>query len=61
MVSMKELYGWLVLLGLFCLLLFAAKESSISPKSAIHPTYRSIRRFIKHQLRMDKKEDDSEE
>lgn len=53
--SMKEIYGWLILLGLFCILLFMIKESSINAKSAIHPTYRAIRRFVKHQLRMDKK------
>ncbi|MDL2231468.1 hypothetical protein LJB85_01865 [Porphyromonadaceae bacterium OttesenSCG-928-L07] len=51
MVSMKELYGWLVLVSLICLLLFMIKESSIRPQAAIHPTYRSIRRFIKHQLK----------
>ncbi|NDV64627.1 hypothetical protein [Bacteroides sp. 224] len=54
MVSMKELYGWLLLLGIFCLLVFMIKESSISPKSAFHPTYRRIRRFVKHELRKDK-------
>ena len=54
MVSMKELFGWLSLLGIFCLLLFLTKESSISPKAAFHPTYRRIRRFVKHQLRTDK-------
>lgn len=57
MVSMKELYGWLALLALCCLLLFMIKESSITAKSAIHPTFRTIRRFVKHQLRMDKKGD----
>lgn len=55
MVSIKELYGWLILLGLFCLLIFMIKESSLRPKSAIHPTYRTIRRFVKRELRMDKK------
>jgi len=57
MVSMKELYGWLVILGIVCLLVFMIKESSISPKSAIHPTYRTIRRFVKHELRMSRKTD----
>lgn len=52
MVSMKELYGWLALLGLFCLLLFMVMESSIRPQRAIHPTYRAIRRLVKHELRM---------
>jgi hypothetical protein len=51
MVSMKELYGWLVLISLFCLLVFIVKESSIRPKFAIHPKFRTIRRSIKHELR----------
>jgi len=55
MVSMKELYGWLILLALFCLLVFLVYESDIRPYKVLHPTYRSIRRFVKHELRMDKK------
>lgn len=51
MVSMKELYGWLALLALFCLLAFMVKESNIRPKYAIHPTYRAIRRLIKRELK----------
>ncbi|MCD7974124.1 MAG: hypothetical protein LUG18_15915 [Candidatus Azobacteroides sp.] len=56
MVSMKELYGWLVLISLFCLLAFMVKESNLRPKYVPHPKFRSIRRFIKHELRMRKKE-----
>ena len=55
MVSMKELYGWLTLISLCCLLLFMVKESSIRPKYVLHPKYRSIRRFIKHELRLTQK------
>lgn len=55
MVSMKELYGWLTLLSLGCLLLFCLKENPVRPLRALHPTYRAIRRFVKHELRMDKK------
>jgi len=51
MVSMKELYGWLVISGLFCLAIFMLKESSLRPKFAIHPKFRTIRRYIKHELR----------
>ncbi len=50
MVSMKELYGWLALLGIACLLAFMIKESNIRPKYAIHPTYRAIRRLIKREI-----------
>lgn len=55
MVSMKELYGWLTLMALFCLLAFLVYESDIRPYKVLHPTYRSIRRFVKHELRIDKK------
>lgn len=51
-VSMKEIFGWLILLSLLCLLLFMVKESSIRPRYVLHPKYRTIRRFIKHELRM---------
>ena len=51
LVSMKELYGWLVILGIFCLLAFMLKESSLRPKFTIHPKFRTIRRYIKHELR----------
>lgn len=52
MTSMKELYGWLALLGLVCLLAFLLKESSIRPQYVFHPKYSVIRRFVKHELRM---------
>ncbi len=60
-VSMKELYGWLTLVSFLCLLLFMIKESSIRPKYVLHPKYRSIRRFVKHELRMDKKSNETKE
>lgn len=50
MVSMKELYGWLTLAGILCLLLFLVNESGIRPQKAIHPTYRAIRRLIRLEL-----------
>lgn len=49
-VSMKELYGWLALLGIFCILLFMIRESDIRPQRAIHPTYRAIRRLVRREL-----------
>lgn len=53
MVSMKELFGWLTLLGILCLVFFMVRESSIRPMAAWHPKYRTIRRFIRRQLRAD--------
>ncbi len=53
MVSMKEIYGWLCISGIFCLLVFLLKESSLRPKT-LHPKFHTIRRAIKHQLKMEK-------
>ncbi len=50
MVSMKEIFGWLSLLGILCLLLFFIHESDlIRPYKAIHPTFKSIRNMIKRE------------
>jgi len=51
LVSMKEIYGWLCILGLFCLMAFFLKESSLRPTS-LHPKFSTIRRTVKHQLKM---------
>lgn len=56
LVSMKEIYGQLCILGIFCLLIFLLKESSLRPKS-FHPKFSTIRRAVRHELRMDKKKD----
>ncbi|WP_320051740.1 hypothetical protein [uncultured Acetobacteroides sp.] len=53
MVSMKEIYGLLCMLGFFCILIFLLKESSLRPK-ALHPKFSTIRHAIKHQLKMDR-------
>ncbi len=52
MVSMKELYGWLVWASLFCFFLFLLTENSVRPLKTLHPRYRLIRRYVKHELRM---------
>jgi MFS transporter, DHA2 family, multidrug resistance protein len=56
-ISMKEIYGWLCLAGLFCLLIFLLKESSLRPKY-LHPKFSTIRRTVKHDLKMDKLNED---
>lgn len=48
-VSMKEIFGWLTLLGLFCIFIFMVNESKVRPQNAIHPTYRAIRKLIKRE------------
>lgn len=52
MVTLKELYGWLTLFGMVCLLVLFLQDGSERPFKALHPTYRFIRRSIKHELRV---------
>jgi len=54
LVSMKEIYGWLCIAGLFCLLMFLLKESSLRPHHS-QPKFSMLRKSIKHELKMDKK------
>jgi MFS transporter, DHA2 family, multidrug resistance protein len=53
LVSMKEIFGWLCIAGLLCLLIFFLKESTLRPKF-LHPKFSTIRREIKHGLKLDK-------
>ncbi|MDR1884445.1 MAG: hypothetical protein LBR26_16980 [Prevotella sp.] len=46
MVSMKEIYGWLAILGIFFLLLILLRESDIRPKNTLEPAYKTIRKMI---------------
>ena len=54
MVSMKEIFGWLSMLALFCLLVFVLWESSWRVGNIIHPKYSTIRHFMKRELRIDR-------
>ena len=49
-VSMKEIYGWLIWISLFCLALFLIRENSERPIRALQPPFRRIRRYIAHSL-----------
>jgi hypothetical protein len=46
MVSMKEIYGWLALVGLFFLLILLVNESSFRPGNTIEPTAKVIRKMV---------------
>lgn len=50
-VSMKEIYGWLLLAGIAFLLVIAVSHSPLRP-FAIFPKWRSIRRAVRHMVRM---------
>ena len=49
-VSMKEIYGWLLIIALLSVLVIAVGYGPLRP-SAIFPKWRTIRRLLKHQVR----------
>ena len=53
LVSMKEIYGWLLIAALVSLIVILLSYSSVRP-FAIFPKWSTIRRVIKHMVRTDK-------
>lgn len=53
-ISMKEVYGWLCIAGLLCLVAFSLRESSLRPKMKFMK-YNTIGHAIKHELKMDRR------
>lgn len=49
--SMKEIYGWLLFVAIFCLIGLMMRYSGIRPRKVIEPTYRGIYRFISTDVR----------
>ncbi len=45
--SMKEIYGWLLLIGILCLMGLTFRYSDIRPVKVIHPTFRAINTIIR--------------
>lgn len=54
MESMKEIYGWLLMVALCCMCYFMLQKSSLRPVGVIHPKFSKLRKALKHQLRMDR-------
>lgn len=52
-VSMKEIYGWLLIIAFFSLIIILVDYSSVRP-FAIFPKWSTIRRAIKHMVRTNK-------
>lgn len=50
-VSMKEIYGWLLIAGLFSLLIILLSYSPLRP-AAIFPKWKTIRRTLRHIVRL---------
>ena len=51
MLSMKEIYGWLAIVGIGCIGLFMIHESDIPlrPDRTIYPTWRAVRNLLKRR------------
>lgn len=49
--SMKEIYGWLLLGAILCLIILMLRYSGIRPQKMIEPTYRAIHKFISTDIR----------
>jgi MFS family permease len=52
-VSMKEIYGWLCIAGLFCILAFLLHKSSLHPQT-LHSRIISLKRTKKYELKLDR-------
>ncbi len=50
--SMKEIYGWLLLVAILCLIGLMLRYSDIRPKKVIEPTYNTIYRFIRSDIKL---------
>lgn len=48
--SMKEIYGWLLFIAVLCLIGLMLRYSGIRPNRVIEPTYRTIYKFIRHDI-----------
>lgn len=49
--SMKEIYGWLLLVAIFCLVILMLRYSDIRPSRVIEPTYRAIHKWIRLDIK----------
>jgi hypothetical protein len=49
--SMKEIYGWLLLAAIFCLVILMLRYSDIRPSRVIEPTYRAIHKWIRLDIK----------
>ena len=50
--SMKEIYGWLLLVAIVCLIGFILRYSGIRPMKVIEPTYSAIYNFLRHDMKL---------
>ena len=55
-VSMKEIYGWLLIVALVTLLVIIVSYNRVRP-SALFPKWSTIRKIFRHNVRMLEKTD----
>ena len=58
-VSMKEIYGWLLMVSLVCIVVILVSYSPVRP-FAISPKWRTIRRVLRHVVRLQVREDETD-
>lgn len=50
MEAMKEIYGWLIVVAMACLVILTLRVSDIRPDKVIHPTFRRISLLMRREL-----------
>lgn len=50
--SMKEIYGWLLLVAILCLVVLMLRHSDIRPMKVIEPTYRTIYKILRRNMKL---------
>ena len=48
--AMKEIYGWLIVVGVGCLIALSLRMSDIRPTKAIQPTFHRISLLMRREL-----------
>lgn len=50
--SIKEIYGWLLLVAILCLIILMMRYSNIRPIKVVEPTYKAIYKFISNDVKI---------
>ncbi|MBE6313338.1 MAG: hypothetical protein E7079_00065 [Bacteroidales bacterium] len=50
--TMKEIYGWLLMLAILCLIGLMLRYSGIRPMRVIEPTYKAIHKLIRRDMKL---------
>lgn len=50
--SMKEIYGWLLVVAIGCLIALMLRHSGVHPRKVIEPTYRTIYNLMRGEVKL---------